>query len=405
MPTSQSRPILKPIILTLLLLLTFNLTGHQTLAGELDELGPYAAGWRTFEFEDEIFGQGRLHGRIYYPAYADGQDQPADPTLGPYPLIGFQHGWLGSPDNYDDLCLHLASWGYVIASTGTEQGFFIDIEQYAHDTRSILHWAEVESNDPESWLSDMLDDGTWTVIGHSAGGGTLSMNIGIEPRIENIIGLQAAKYAEGEDNMIAFGGNVFMIAGSADWVVPSETVYHWTTIAENARRNVFWDVQGMGHTGCTDDPPNWEPMSGAEQHRAHRRLITGILQAEIRADDNTYLDTLGEGLDVPVISQTFCEYPILWVGSNDNSLTVGLAGSPSTYSATAWSLVPDEVETKYGTLGLSLDDLTVFQQDQLNAYGWTETELPIEPDWSGQMLYLQGLANQQLTRVIDLLIN
>ncbi|MFG0329057.1 MAG: alpha/beta hydrolase family protein [Phycisphaerales bacterium] len=375
----------------------------------LDAPGEFAAGWRSFRFDDGIFGQGMIDGRIYYPAVAAGRDQAADPSGGPYPVVAFQHGWLGRPSNYDDLCLHLASWGYIVASTGTETGLFPDIEQFARDTRSVLHWVLAESDDPASWLADMADDGDWSAIGHSMGGGTLSALIGVEPRVRTIIGLQAADNAGGRLNMTNYNGNVFMIAGSADWIVPSEVVYAWTQLAAtNARRNVFWEVQGMGHNGCQDNPPNGEPMSGGEQARSHRRLLTGILEAEVRGDENRYLETLGEALDIPVRSQTWNGEPILWADFSltapTTEITCGLAGDPNRAAVLAWSLVPDSIPTRFGELGLSPDDLTIVYQQPLPVFGWTEVALPIEPGWSARTLYLQGFGGDRLSRVVALLI-
>lgn len=381
------------------------LSASPARAQELDEPGAFTAAWRSFNFDDVIFGQGVINGRIYYPATAPGFEQPADPTGGPYPVIAFQHGWLGRPANYDDLCLHLASWGYVVASTGTETGLFPDVEQYARDTRSILHWVIAESDDPTSWLAEMADNGDWAAIGHSMGGGTLASLIGVEPRVRTIVGLQAADNNGGRANMQAYDGNVFMISGSVDWIVPSETVYEWTQLADNARRNVFWEVQGMGHSGCQDNPPNGEPMSGTEQARSHRRLITGILEAEVRGEDDRYLETLGEELDIPVVSQALCAEPIIWADFSDASpgdIVFGLAGSPNTLGVLAWSLVPDTVPTRYGELGLSRDDLVVAYQSVLPPIGWTEVYVPIDALWSGQTLYLQGLGNLRLSGVIAL---
>jgi hypothetical protein len=221
------------------LLLLFFLTCLPVIAQEIEDPGPYPVGWRDVTFVDKIFGQGTITGRMYYPALSAGHMADPDPSSGPYPLVGFMHGWLSSPDMYDNLCTHIASWGFVVASTGTETGFFLDMDQFARDTRSFLHWVDSESNEPGSWLFGMAWDGDWAASGHSMGGGTLSFLIGIEPRVRTIVGLQALFTAKGVDNMRDYTGNPYQIAGEVDMLVPWETVHDWFVEAVSARHNVF----------------------------------------------------------------------------------------------------------------------------------------------------------------------
>lgn len=363
----------------------------------VEDAGPHLAGWRDVVFQDAIFGQGTIQARVYYPALVAGQGAAADPGAGPFRLVGFQHGWLGSPADYDDLCSHLASWGMVVASTGTETGLFPDTAQYARDTRSLLHWAEAESAAPSSWLAGMIESGTtWAVAGHSMGGGTLSLLIGIEPRIATIVGLQAADAdAPGAANMGAFAGAAFWIAGSRDWVVRSRTVYDWFDRARSARRDLFWEVQGMGHTGCTDTPPGNEPLPGPEQHRLHRRLVAGLLRAELHGEEDLYRELVGQGFaGEPAVWRSRCASPPLWAVLDVGGVAIehGLAGVHGSGAALAWSLVPASISTVYGVLGLSPSDLTVSFQGILPGAGTIAVSLPVQSSWSGRTLYLQGLA-------------
>ncbi len=376
----------------------------------LEDPGSHPAGWRSFSYTDAATGR-HEYGRIYYPALASGRDAPADPAAGPYPVVAFQHGWLGSPSDYDSLCLHLASWGYLVPSTGTETGLFPDTHQYAADTKSILHWVEASSADPLSWLSGMAAPGDWSAIGHSMGGGTLSLLIAIEPRVSTIIGLQAAAAdASGNGAMASFPGAVFMIAGSVDRIVRPATVHHWTDLADptqggNSRRDLYWEIQGMGHLGPTDTPPTNERMAAGEQSRVHRRLLTGILEAELRGREECYLDLLGEGVDFPADRESVCAEPILWAAPSLATLgTVdfGLASIPATLGLRAASFVPASIPTAYGTLGLSPGDLLILDQSPLPAQGWIETSFPSRPTWSGRIAFFQALGRQRLTRTASL---
>jgi hypothetical protein len=380
-------------------------------AQAIEDPGPFIAGWRDVTFDDVIFGQGIITGRMYYPALSAGQGAAADPSGGPYPLTAFQHGWLGRPSNYDLLCEHIASWGFVVASTGTETGLFPNTDQYARDTRSFLHWVEAEAGNPSSWLTGMTGSGDWAAAGHSMGGGTLALLIGIEPRVRTIVGLQSASSGNtGVQNMQVFTGNAFQVAGEVDWIVPPATVYDWFREADSARRNVFFLVEGMGHTGCLDDPSNSEPLPGPEQHRMHRRLVTGLLRAETFADESLFADILGEGIAVePLRFQSDCRIPPFWSRISTfqtGNLVAGLAGKGGANAFLACSLVPASITTPYGQLGLDPGSATVFHAAPLKLLGWHEEILPIQPAWSGQILYLQGLVtgggNGVLTGIVEI---
>jgi len=271
---------------------------------------------------------------------------------------------------------------------------------------------EYEAGEPLSWLYGMTGDGDWAEVGHSMGGGTLSLLIGIEPRVRTIIGLQSAFMTEGVPNMQAFTGRAFQIAGEVDWVVPPQDVYKWYLNASSAERNIFYLVEGMGHTGCLDDPPDGEPMPGAEQARMHRRLVTGVLRAEMLNLEPLYIDLLGEGIEVePVMKRVSCPEPPFWVDNSDlepEALVAGLGGWQSGRSYMAWSLAPDSLETQYGLLGVDLEIGEIFSSKRLDFFGTYEVVLPIDPVWSGQTLYLQGLVFDEeygrLTRVVELQI-
>jgi hypothetical protein len=313
---------------------------------------------------------------------------------------------------YDDLCTHIASWGFVVASTGTETGLFPDTTEFALDTRSFLHWVETIAGDPNNWFFGMIDNGDWAAAGHSMGGGTLALLIGFEPRVRTIIGLQSAALGGAAvQNMQAFTGKAFQVAGSVDWIVPPSMVYTWFENALSASRNIFFLVEGMGHTGCTDTPPNGEPLPGPEQARLHRRLVTGLLRAEMRAEEDLYVDLVGEGMAVePVTRQTDCEDPPFWARQSafqPDQLVAGLGGSEENNALMAGSFIPASISTPYGELGLDPSALVVFYSAVLPASGWHESSLAIQPAWTGRTVYLQGLVlrnagNGQLTRVVDL---
>lgn len=387
----RPRPIHLLVFLGLLVALV-----RPVLGQSIESPGPFAVGVADVTFEDVIFNQGRITARLYYPAESAGQNAAPDPSGGPFPLVGFQHGYLGSPDNYDDLCTHIASWGFVVASTGTETGFFPDQRQYARDTRSLLYFVEAESDDAGSLFFGMTDDGPWAASGHSMGGGVLPLLIGIEPRIETIIGLQSA-FVDDErvDYLRAFTGNHYQVAGSRDFIVPPSQVVRYFEEAVSARRSVYFEVQGMGHGGPTDDPSNSEPLPAAEQQRLHRRLVTGLLRAEVKGEENLYAELLGEGIaDEPVELETRCLVPPLWVRPSTvtpEALVVGTAGAPRAEAVLAWSDAPDAIPTPYGEVGIDFSPERVLFRGPVRPDGTAEALLTEDEVGAAPVVYVQGL--------------
>ena len=390
-----SKAILTSMMLAIALLVIMP-AGFARTGALPEDPGPHAPGWRDVTFQDDLYGQGTISARIYYPALAPGQNQPPDPVSGPYPLVGFLHGWLLDPDDYDDLCNHMATWGFLVASTGTETGLFPNHAQFARDTRSLLAWIDAESQDPTSWLEAMAAPGEWAAVGHSMGGGTLNLLIGIETRVRLTLGLQPA--SEGEpaiSNLKSFTGRAFQVSGTDDWIVPPAVVRAWFDGAPAAARNFYFECQGIGHSGCTDNPDALGgSLPGSEQARIHRRLVAGILRAELKDEENLYVDVVGEGMaPEPVHRESNCSSPPYWTRMSafqPNDLVAGLGGSPSGRALFLLALVPASIPTPYGMLGLDPSSLFLYGDLPLTAEGWTETGLKLPKAASGMVLHLQG---------------
>lgn len=363
---------------------------------EIEDPGPELVGWRDLTVVDQFSSQGNIKVRVYYPATSVGEDTMAATANGPFPLVNMMHGWLGSADGLDELSSHIASWGFVVVSTDTNRGFFPDTASYARDSRALLHWAEASSQDPLSWLSGMIEQGTdWSAVGHSMGGGTLSQLIGIEPRVTTVIGMQAADNSAGESAMRQYTGRAYYISGSVDNIVIPREVHDWVELAMNAERNVYWKVIGMGHGGPTDDLSTNEPMPAAEQARMHRLLVTGLLRIEMQDAVELYPDLFGGRMAAePVEYECRNYYPAVWAEHDPvTSLTkVGIAGRLHGRVALAWSLTPASVQTPFGLLGIDQASAVVLQQSQVDSTGVLELDLPADPAWLGTTVYFTGAA-------------
>jgi len=379
------------------MLLTLALAAPLFAAQLPEDPGPWPAGWQDVIFTDSNYGQGTVRARIHYPAVTAGQNAVADPSGGPYPMTALMHGWLGSADGLDTIANHFASHGYLVASIDTEKGLFPNVTNYAWDTRAMLQWVEDESSTTASWLRGMARGGDWAAVGHSMGGGTLSLLIGIEPRVRSIVGMQAADAdPPGPGNMVNFTGAGMWIAGSVDWVVPPATVRQWYQRATMANRRSYFLVEGMGHTGCIDNPPNNEPMPGRDQQLVHMRLITSFLNAELRGDDTAYESIYGSeyAANPPWTITQSCQRPILWGGNaaTSNSAEFGLHGMPFSIGVFAWSTALGSTQTPFGISDLDLAFGGTTSPLPLDLAGWGSGDFAFSPIWSGTTMHFQAAA-------------
>lgn len=357
--------------------------------------GPYVAGTRIVNFSDANYGAGNVRAYIHYPAQAAGFDTAPDLSGAPYQSVALMHGFLGSASSLQDLANHLVSHGYLVVNLDTEGGLFPNIPAYARDARAGLQWMEDESANPASFLNGMAMVGEWAAIGHSMGGGTLSHLIGIEPRVQTIIGMQAADSdAPGPANMRAYQGAGLWIAGTADFIVPPGTVKRWYNRAEPAERRFYVNVQGMGHTGCLDDPPRNEPMPGWQQHAIHRRMLVAFLDAQLRDDEASYEYLVGGvGSGAPWTLEQNSLDPILWGGEqiSAGSGVFGVHGVPGAQVVFAYSQGLGSTTTPFGDLDLDASQGGRLPNLTLPASGYGIGAFAFPPTWTGTTVYFQSV--------------
>ncbi|WP_287129365.1 hypothetical protein [Candidatus Cyanaurora vandensis] len=399
--------------LTWLWLVVWVLSAAPALARAIEDYGSYPVGWRDVVFVDENFGRGSIRGRIYYPALKSGPDAPPNPDLGPYPLTAFQHGYASSPLNYDELNIHTASWGFVVASIGTQVGNNATRQDEARDSRALLHWVDDESRNPASFLYQMSWQGQWGAVGHSMGGAALMYLIAYEPRVSTIVPLSPARgprsggSIEGSENLAIYTGSAFFVSGDVDTIVPKEWVRSYFEEAVLARRNFYTNVLGMGHNGPSDNVPNSEPLPAEDQQRLNRRFATGFLRAEMLGEQNLYVDLMGEGARVEPLEQESASLePALWVApsrSKPGVLVVGMAGTRGQEGQFGYSTALAAAVTPFGVLGLDPELGDFSEEDNLRFNGVLEEEFLLADYNSGSSLYFQGLAQDDdsgtLTRV------
>lgn len=368
-------------------------------AQAIEDPGPHAVGYQDVAFASP---SGGANGRIFYPAQAAGQGTTPDVAGGPYPLVGFMHGWLGFPEIYSELSTHIASWGFVVASIGTETGFGGTMQPEAQDTADMLNWLDQQSDDPLSFWAGLMSDDDWSATGHSMGGGALFYLIEDEPRVRTVVAMQPWKggslggSAQGSANLAAWDGDALILAGSVDTTCPVATMtFPYFELCNQTGRAAHVEVIGMGHQGPLDVPPFGEPMAGDEQQRMHRRFVTGFLRAEVKGEEALYVDLFGEGAAVePVILDARTPEPVHWSApsvTTPSTSVVGVAGVPGDLVACAASLVPASIPTSFGLLGLDPTQTAILFQGSIPADGIREEPVPTPVGFVGTTVYTQGI--------------
>ena len=355
-----------------------------------EDLGPYPSGVSAIQFSHPLASNSTVSARIYYPAETEGTDTPPRLSDGPYPLVGFSHGYFAPPQFYSELCKHLASHGYVVASIGTEAGFIQFIERQAHDTHALLYLMEEQDVTPGAFFEGMLDDSEWAVIGHSNGcianmkilewDDCIQTVIAMEPRLADLPALTS------------FTGSLFVIGGSNDIVNPIQNhAEPFYAEASSAERRTYTIIEGAGHNGSLDFPSAINPLSHAEQLRLHKRIVTGALQTELRAKEDSCYHLFGGGAaGEPLTSEADCYRPIFWTIYDGANLTVGCAGSPSQRWAVAGSLSTTSLGSSTWFPGIDRANARLIDKGLVSSTGLREVTTALSPGAGGQPLYLRG---------------
>ena len=357
--------------------------------------GPHAVGWRDVSFSAPEAWSNSVKGIVYYPATAEGPDQPADVTSGPYPLTSFVHGYFATAGFHSEICKHIASWGFTVAAMDTFTGIWPYVYQgAADDALALAHWIEDKSNTPGHWAFGLVSDADWSCFTHSMGGPASFLMADAEPRITALAPCQPW-WASG--TIKGYEHSVLVVAGSEDLVAPP--VLHAEPLYANlgtAARRAWALVLGAGHQGTLDFPATLSSLDFAEQQRLHRHLVGAFLRAEIKGEENLWRDVLGEGLEgEPVERESDGPDPVLWAATSavqSSAAVLGLATMPADTALLLVSAAPADLPTPWGVLGADPSLGIILGPTIQGAPGFTEVWAPLPPGLSGLTLWIQGFA-------------
>jgi len=182
------------------------------------------------------------------------RDVPAS-KKGPFPLVVFSHGVLSFRDQSTFLTDHLASWGLVVMAPDHLERGIATIFQPATkpvddvgDLKRTIDLGLAEDGRAGSILQGRIDEKNIGAVGHSAGGAAVLKLGETDPRVKVVVSLttpllDAANWPAGKP--------VMFIAGSADQIIPSQSVVDSYNALTNAPKRLVL-IMGAGHLAFSE---------------------------------------------------------------------------------------------------------------------------------------------------------
>ncbi len=250
--------------------------GASTLA-DATGLGPYGVGATTIELVDAsrpTSPNGDFPGSqerkitvdVWYPAdpttaTPEGRDAKLDDDGGPYPLIVFAHGFMGSRGQSRAYTRHLASHGYVIAAPdfplshgGTPGGpRLTDIANQPGDVSFVIDEILLRSHEADHFLYNAVDGEEIGVTGHSWGGlTTLLTAFGPyrDTRVKAILPIAGPACFMDTSSASNTPVPVLVVDGSIDLLVPRASAHPAYDFAKAPKYYV--EIAGANHVRFAD---------------------------------------------------------------------------------------------------------------------------------------------------------
>lgn len=183
--------------------------------------GSFLVGDRAVSFSNSALATPNVDAQLFYPATSAGTGTPV--AAGQFPVIALGHGFNLNYLDYQQLCRHFASWGYLVISPDVQNGFNVAHAEFALELGACLDYVLAEGNASASPLFQHVIDKTG-VIGHSMGGGASALVPAGYPGIDAVSGLAAAETNPSAIAALgAYSGPYQVISGSEDNTAPEAT--------------------------------------------------------------------------------------------------------------------------------------------------------------------------------------
>lgn len=183
--------------------------------------GSFLVGDRAVSFSNSALATPNVDAQLFYPATSAGTGTPV--AAGQFPVIALGHGFNLNYLDYQQLCRHFASWGYLVITPDVQNGFNVAHAEFALELGACLDYVLAEGNASASPLFQHVIDKTG-VIGHSMGGGASALVPVGYPGIDAVSGLAAAETNPSAIAALgAYSGPYQVISGSEDNTAPEAT--------------------------------------------------------------------------------------------------------------------------------------------------------------------------------------
>jgi len=222
--------------------------------------GPYQVGTRDLTFNDPGLSQPDVDVRIYYPGTTSGNSAPV--ATGIFPVVAFGHGFNLGHTDYEDICGHLATWGFHVISPDVQNGFSVDHQEYARELAACVVWMQSEGQNSSSDFFTTVDSMSG-VFGHSMGGGASCLVPGVFPGINAVSGMASAETNPSAiAAMASYSGPYQIISGDADNTAPE--MDNQIPMYNAATGEKQWvSIKGGAHCKFTDNTTICDLVSSA----------------------------------------------------------------------------------------------------------------------------------------------
>ena len=174
---------------------------------------------------------------------------------GPFPLVLFSHGFAGYRMQSTFLTVHLASWGYVVASAdhpSRDLAAVLEGNLSMQDTspqviRSVWQELERRSSEATGRFAGLVDASRVAVTGHSAGAGS-AFAVAEMWDVDALVGYAGAKMDT--SSPIDTGAASYLMAGENDGIIAAGQVKSAWDAMTPAKR--YLEIADAGHLAFAD---------------------------------------------------------------------------------------------------------------------------------------------------------